>query len=150
MTKATITGWLRHTGAKCGIRYAEINADKPFAYTAQLIITGENEDDSDDVINEALDRAWNHEGKVTIVCDVDEDGDLTATPSRITILQDDDRERNVWEEAARMRAAVDLIGAYPSGGLVADDVSRDRHAMIMIARSAQRGGSIDAMKAMTQ
>ena len=49
-----------------------------------------------------------------------------------------------------MRAAVDLIGAYPSGGLVADDVSRDRHAMIMIARSAQRGGSIEAMKAMKQ
>ena len=150
MTKATITGRLRHTGAKSGIRYAEIHASRPFAYTAQLIITGENEDDSDDVINEALDRAWNHKGKVTIVCDVDEDGELTATPSRITILQDDAKARNVWEEAARMRAAVELIGSYPSGGLVADDVSRDRHAMIMIARSAQRGGSIEAMKAMRQ
>ena len=150
MTKATITGWLRHTGAKCGIRYAEIHATRPFAYTAQLIITGENEDDSDDVINEALDKAWNHEGKVTIVCDVDEDGELTATPSRITILQDDAKERDAWEEAARMRAAVDLIGAYPSGGLVADDTSRERHEMIMIARAAQRGGSIEAMKAMKQ
>ena len=146
MTKATITGWLRHTGAKCGIRYAEIHATHPFSYMAQLIITGENEDDSDDVINEALDRAWNHEGKVTIVCDVDEDGELTATPSRITILKDDAKEQNAWEEAARMRTAVELIGSYTSGGLIDNDVSRERHEMIMIARAAQRGGNLEQMK----
>lgn len=150
MTKATITGRLAYSGAKCGIRFAEIHASKPFSYMAQLQIHGENEDDSDDKINEDLERAWNFDGEVTIVCDVDENGDLTATPSRITIPRAGQKTRDPWDDAARMTAAIDLIGSYPSGGLIDNDISKERHEMIMIARAAQRGGSVDAMKAIKQ
>lgn len=150
MSKATITGRLSHTGSKCGLRYAEIHAERPFAYMAQLQITGESEDDDDDTINADLERAWNHDGLVTIVCDVDEHGDLRATPSRITLLREGQKERDAWDEAARMRDAIEMIGSYPSGGLIDNDVSRERHEMIMIARAAQRGASTEAMKGLQQ
>lgn len=149
MKHVSITGHLALEGSKCGRRYATIEAHQPFSFTSHVTITADHEDADDDMLNEALARFWGR--NVTIICDVDEHGDLTATPMRVTVLREGQEQGlDPWEEVVRLRTAIAIISSYQSGGLVADDVSRERHEMIMIARTARRGGDIDQMKGLRQ
>ncbi|AXK43793.1 hypothetical protein [Erythrobacter aureus] len=84
----TLVTTLGHGSGKRMETWFEVDMNEPFEFTTNIhVVPDSDEDEFDDFWNAIYNVQLQ---KVSIVCDIDEHGSLTSSPSKITILETKD------------------------------------------------------------
>jgi len=84
MGEIQLSGIIEYSASKRGIRYCQLHIAQPYHHSAFLDVTWDEERQTDDDLND--DMLPYYGNAVVVNCTIDRFGDLSTTPSQISLV----------------------------------------------------------------